>query len=98
MSNTATKTRESRVNLPVYPSDPNLSSHSYLLVRLRFEPGMKPSKLRIHSPKICNHSHAICEECVDSWSWDYHIDFGRTVGGRKILARGLELEKEIDQT
>lgn len=63
-----------------------MSGNSYVPARLRAEPNAEPAPLKVAAPSRCDHMTTICptRDCVESWLWDWDINFRRTAGGRRL--------------
>ncbi len=47
-------------------------------------PGLERVPVRIRTPRRCDHSQTVCQECAESWMFDWVLYFDRTEGGRLL--------------
>lgn len=77
--------------MPATQSVLNLSSNSYVPMRIKPEAGgeddVQPTPTKIASEKRCLHETTVCVTCLPEWQADWQVFFGRTNGGRRLAAR-----------
>jgi hypothetical protein len=63
----------------------------YVAAKLRFpEKGDNPDtihRIKVLSPRRCDHKEAICKDCLHSWQNDWELLLQRTASGRDLLGQ-----------